>query len=38
MKKPGGEPEGSQSVTNNLFVGSTAELQQMLENMRNNKE
>jgi hypothetical protein len=22
-------------VTNNLFVGSTAELQQMIENMRN---
>lgn len=30
-KKP--EADG-QSITNNLFVGSTAELQQMLENMK----
>jgi len=29
------QPTGDGSVTNNLFVGSTAELQQMIENMRN---
>lgn len=28
----------SQQVTNNLFVGSTAELQKMLEQRRNNQE
>ena len=30
-KKP---EEGNQTINNNLFVGSTAELQQMLENMK----
>lgn len=33
-KKGGEEP---QTVNNNLFVGSTAELQKMLEDMKNNK-
>lgn len=33
--KKGGEE--SQTVNNNLFVGSTAELQKMLEDMKNNK-
>lgn len=28
-------PQGEGSVTNNLFVGSTAELQQMLEDIKN---
>ena len=28
------KPEESQTINNNLFVGSTAELQQMLENMK----
>ena len=28
-------PEEGQTVNNNLFVGSTTELQQMIENMRN---
>jgi len=32
-KKP--ETENGQTINNNLFVGSTAELQQMLENMKN---
>lgn len=31
-KKPEGD---AQTINNNLFVGSTAELQQMLENMKN---
>lgn len=35
MKKPSGEPEDAQNITNNLFVGSTSELQQMIENMKN---
>lgn len=36
QKKSGGAPEeGGQNITNNLFVGSTAELQQMIENMKN---
>lgn len=35
QKKPGGGPaEEGQNITNNLFVGSTAELQQMIENMK----
>jgi trans-2-enoyl-CoA reductase len=29
------QPASEGGVTNNLFVGSTAELQQMIENMRN---
>ena len=29
------QPAGEGGVTNNLFVGSTAELQQMIESMRN---
>lgn len=29
------QPAGEGSVTNNLFVGSTAELQKMLEDMKN---
>jgi len=29
------QPTSEGGVTNNLFVGSTAELQQMIENMRN---
>jgi len=29
------QPAGESGVTNNLFVGSTAELQQMIESMRN---
>jgi hypothetical protein len=29
------KPEGEGQTINNLFVGSTAELQQMLENMKN---
>jgi hypothetical protein len=33
------EPEANnQQVTNNLFVGSTAELQKMLEQRRNNSD
>ena len=34
QKKPAGSEEG-QNITNNLFVGSTAELQQMIESMKN---
>lgn len=30
--------DGQSNVTNNLFVGSTAELQQMIENMKNKSE
>lgn len=33
--KKGGSSEQAQTVHNNLFVGSTAELQQMLEKMKN---
>ena len=29
------QPQGEGNVTNNLFVGSTAELQKMLEDMKN---
>jgi hypothetical protein len=29
------QPQGDGNVTNNLFVGSTAELQQMLEDIKN---
>ena len=35
QKKPSGESEDAQNITNNLFVGSTAELQHMIENMKN---
>ena len=35
--KKGGEAE-TQTVNNNLFVGSTAELQKMLEDMKNKSE
>ena len=35
LSKGSGQPQGEGSVTNNLFVGSTAELQQMLEDMKN---
>ena len=34
-QKKSSEPEDGQNITNNLFVGSTAELQQMIENMKN---
>jgi hypothetical protein len=34
-KETAGDP---QTVNNNLFVGSTAELQKMLENLKNNNE
>lgn len=33
--KKGGSNDSAQTVHNNLFVGSTAELQQMLEKMKN---
>lgn len=37
QKKPG-ESDDTQNITNNnVFVGSTAELQQMIEDMRNKK-
>ncbi len=36
--KKGGSSEESQVINNNLFVGSTAELQQMLEDMKNKNE
>jgi len=35
LNKGSGQPTGDGNVTNNLFVGSTAELQQMLEDMKN---
>lgn len=34
QKKPSGAEEGQTVTNNNLFVGSTSELQQMIENMR----
>ena len=34
QKKTGAPTEEGQNITNNLFVGSTAELQQMIENMK----
>ena len=34
QKRPDAD-EGGQTITNNLFVGSTSELQQMIENMKN---
>lgn len=36
--KRGGESNDAQTVNNNLFVGSTAELQKMLEDMKNKSE
>lgn len=36
QKKPN-DNDDQQNITNNLFVGSTAELQQMIEDMRNKK-
>lgn len=38
LNKGSGQPSGEGGVTNNLFVGSTAELQQMLEDMKNKSE
>ena len=35
LNKGSSQPSGEGGVTNNLFVGSTAELQQMLEDMKN---
>lgn len=35
LNKGSGQPAGEGNVTNNLFVGSTAELQKMLEDMKN---
>ena len=35
LNKGVAQPASEGGVTNNLFVGSTAELQQMIENMRN---
>lgn len=37
-KKGDGSEDQNGNVINNLFVGSTAELQQMLENLNNKKE
>jgi hypothetical protein len=34
----GGSPDDVQTINNNLFVGSTAELQKMLDDMRNKGE
>lgn len=35
LTKGSGQPQSEGGVTNNLFVGSTAELQQMLEDIKN---
>lgn len=35
LNKGSSQPSGEGGVTNNLFVGSTAELQQMLEDIKN---